>query len=60
MENPLMPVAALRLIPVALGLLVPEVVLTTGVAVVVGVVLIGSGPVMLTLPTSPPTRQAYP
>ena len=55
-----MPFAALRLTPVALALFDPEVVLITGVAVAVGVVLIGSGPVMLTLPTSPPTRQAYP
>ena len=55
-----MPVAALRLAPVALALLDPKEVLTTGVAVADGVVIMGSGPVMLTSPSSPPTRQAYP
>ena len=54
--------ALLRLgpvVPVALGPLDLGVVLS-GVAVAVGVVLIGSGPVMLTSPSSPPTRQASP
>ena len=53
-----LPIAALRFTPVALALLDLEVVLITGVALAVGVVLIGSGPVILTSPSSPPTRQA--
>jgi hypothetical protein len=53
-----MPIAALRLTPVALTLLDPEVVLKSGVAVAVGVVPTELGPVILTLPSSPPTRQA--
>lgn len=52
------PIAAL-LTPDALALLDPGVLLlTTGVAVAVGVVLIELGPVILTSPSSPPTRQA--
>lgn len=51
-------IAALRSTPVALALLDPEVVLAIGVAVAVDVVLIEFGPVMLTSPSSPPTRQA--
>lgn len=49
--------AVLRLVPVAATLLDP-VVLIRGTAVDVGMVLIGSGPVILTSPSSPPTRQA--
>ena len=49
--------AALRSAPVAVAIVDPLVVLH-GVAVAVGVVLIGSGPVILTSPSSPPTRQA--
>lgn len=57
-ETSFMPIAAL-LTPVALALLDPEVLLlTTGVAAAVGVVLIELGPVILTSPSSPPTRQA--
>jgi hypothetical protein len=52
-----MPIAAL-LTPVALSLLDPEVVLATGAAVAVGVVPTELGPVILTSPSSPPTRQA--
>lgn len=55
-----MPIAALPT-PVALEVLDPEVLLLTiGVAVAVGVVLIELGPVILTSPSSPPTRQAIP
>jgi hypothetical protein len=49
--------AVLRLEPVAATITDPVVVLR-GVAVAVGAVLIGSGPVILTSPNSPPTRQA--
>ena len=49
--------AALRFTPVAATLVDPVVVIR-GVAVAVGMVLIGSGPVILTSPSSPPTRQA--
>ena len=49
--------AALRLTPVA-AMLVDPVVVLRGVAVAVGMAVIGSGPVILTSPSSPPTRQA--
>lgn len=50
--------AALRLAPVAAAALLDPVLVLRGVAVAVGVVLIGSGPVILTSPSSPPTRHA--
>jgi hypothetical protein len=49
--------ATLRLASVAATLLDPIVVIR-GAAVAVGMVLIGSGPVILTSPSSPPIRQA--
>lgn len=49
--------AALRSTPIVATPVNPEVVLR-GAAVAIGLVLIGSGPVILTSPSSPPTRHA--